>query len=142
MNHSFLRLLCGLVLGLVGLTAQGCATSGPPAPTGPIELNGTKWKLLVAGGRFDGRVVEFKKKGKDGYIGSLADKGQRLRDAVGIDIGREIFTIRLKKENEYEGVYKAVGADGSISDVEVVVFVSGNTMTWNLESANWERVAE
>jgi hypothetical protein len=126
--------------GLLALSAQGCATSGPPVPAGPVELDGTNWKLSVVDGRFDGRVVSFKKKGKDGYIGSLADKGQRLRDAVGIEIGREIFAVRRKAENEYEGMYKAVGSDGSISENEVRLFVNGNTMSWNLQSAQWERI--
>jgi hypothetical protein len=72
--HAITALLV-VSVGAALLTSSGCATGGPPAPKGPVELNNTKWKLSIAGGRFDGRVVAFKKKGKDGYIGTLAEKG-------------------------------------------------------------------
>ena len=42
-------------------------------------------------------------------------------------------------DNEYEGVYKSVDPSGTQADKEVVVFVSGNQLTWNQESAVWEK---
>src|SRR5437763_11029879 len=57
----------GAVLALVvsAFLAQGCATSGgaAPAPSGPVELDGTRWKLVALGGSLDGRVIQFKKRG-------------------------------------------------------------------------------
>jgi hypothetical protein len=36
-------------------------------------------------------------------------------------------------------VYKSVDKGGARADKEVVVFVNGNSLTWNQESAVWER---
>ena len=122
--------------------APACATSGgtaAPAPTGPIELDGTKWKLVMLAGSLDGRVVEFHKRGEDGYSGKLVELGRKLRDAMGIQPGFEMFQLKRKKENEYEGVYKGIDANGAVSNKEVVVFVAGNNLNWNQESAVWER---
>jgi hypothetical protein len=135
------RLTVILAAALLGMLGQACATSGgaPPPPSGPIELDGTRWKLIALGGNLDGRVVEFHKRGSDGYVGQLIDVGRRLRDVVGLKPGYEIFQLKKKKENEYEGVYKSVDPSGTQADKEVVVFVSGNQLTWNQESAVWER---
>jgi hypothetical protein len=123
--------------------APGCATSGgaaaPAAPSGPIELDGTRWKLVMLAGALDGRVVEFHKRGSDGYSGKLIEMGRKLRDAMGVQPGFELFQLKRKKENEYEGVYKAVDASGAVQNKEVVVFVAGNNLNWNQESAVWER---
>lgn len=121
------------------LVLQACATSGPPPPTGPIELDKSRWKLVMLGGQLDGRVVEFQKRGEDGYSGKLVDLGKRLRDVVGLQEGYEVFQLKRKKENEYEGIYQAIDPKGGIIGKEVVIFVSGNNLTWNQESAVWER---
>jgi hypothetical protein len=130
----------------LGFMAQGCATSGassgpaaPAASSGPVELDGTRWKLIALGGQLDGRIVEFHKRGSDGYVGEMVDVGRRLRDVVGLKPGYQLFQLKKKKENEYEGVYKSVDPSGTQADKEVVVFVNGNTLTWNQESAVWER---
>jgi hypothetical protein len=65
--------------------------------------------------------------------------GRKLRDAMGIQPGFEMFQLKRKKENEYEGVYKAVDGSGAVQNKEVVVFVAGNNLNWNQESAVWER---
>jgi hypothetical protein len=132
----FSALPTGLVL------STGCATSGGAAASdgAPVELDGSKWKLVALGSRLDGRVVEFKKRGADGYIGELAEPGSRLREATGIKIGQEIFRLRKRGLNEYEGMYRAIGPDGSFTEKEVTVFVQGNSLSWNQESAVWERV--
>jgi hypothetical protein len=129
-----------LALTAVTLGVMACATSGgPPPPSGPVALDGTRWKLVALGGNLDGRVIEFHKRGSDAYIGQLVDPGRRLRDVVGLKPGFEMLQLKKKKENEYEGVYKAVDASGGQADKEVVVFVNGNNLTWNQESAVWER---
>ncbi len=128
-------------LALAMLT-PACATggaSGPPAPTGPVELDGTRWKLVALGGNLDGRIIEFHKRGSDGYVGQLVEVGRRLRDVVGLKPGFEMLQLKKKSENEYEGVYKSVDPSGTQADKEVVVFVNGNNLTWNQESAVWER---
>jgi hypothetical protein len=135
-------LIATMTAALVGLAA--CATSGsssPPAPSGPIELDGSRWKLIALGGNLDGRIVEFHKRGADGYVGELVDTGRRLRDVVGLKPGFQMFQLKKtpQKENQYEGVYKSVDPSGSQQDKEVVVFVNGNQLTWNQESAVWER---
>jgi hypothetical protein len=130
-------------LFLLGCLAQACATGGatpPPAASGPVELDKTRWKLVALGGNLDGRIVEFKKRGSDGYEGSLVDLGRRLRSVVGLEPGFKMFALKKKGENEYEGVYKSVDPSGAQADKEVVVFVNGNQMTWNQETAVWERV--
>lgn len=137
-NHTVFTTLL-----LLGALVSACATGGstaPPAPSGPVELDGTRWKLVAVGGNLDGRIVEFKKRGSDGYEGSLVEVGRRLRSVVGLEPGFKMFALKRKGENEYEGVYKAVDPNGSQSDKEVVVFINGNQMTWNQETAVWERV--
>jgi hypothetical protein len=136
------RLTLTLAAAVLGLMAQACATSGgssPPPASGPIELDGTRWKLIALGGNLDGRIVEFHKRGSDGYVGQMVDPGRRLRDVVGLKPGYEMFQLKKKKDNEYEGVYKSVDPSGTQADKEVVVFVSGNQLTWNQESAVWEK---
>jgi len=128
---------------LFGVMAQACATSGssspPPAASGPQELDGTKWKLVALAGSLDGRVVEFKKRGSDGYEGKLVSLGRRLQDVVGLQEGEVLFKLKRKTDTEFEGTYKAIDAKGGVNEKEVVVFVNGNTLTWNQESAVWEK---
>jgi hypothetical protein len=138
---NILRLvLCSILLGVTVAGAGACASSGGASkPTGPVELDGSRWKLVVAGGKMDGRVVEFKKRG-DGYVGVLVEPGMQLRNATGVDVGTlNLFSLKPKGVNEYAGVYKAVASDGSVIDKEVNVFIDGDNLTWNLESATWER---
>jgi hypothetical protein len=142
MSRSWRRPLTSVVALLVfGMLAQACATSGssPPAPSGPVELDGTRWKLVAIGGQLDGRIVEFKKRGANGYSGKLVSLGRRLQDVVGLQEGYEMFQLKKKSETEYEGVYKSIDPKGGQADKEVVVFVNGNQLTWNQESAVWER---
>jgi hypothetical protein len=122
-----------------GVLAQACATSGPPVPSGPVELDKTRWKLVALAGQLDGRVVEFQKRGSDAYVGKLVVLGRRLQDVVGLKEGFEMFQLKKKGENEYEGVYKSVEPNGNQIDKEVNISVNGNSFTWNQETANWER---
>ena len=135
--------LLSMTLALSGAGLAGCAsTSGASSvPSGPVALQGARYKLLAAGGTLDGRVVEFLQKG-DTVIGCLAAAGNRLRGVAGIDMGTRIFSLQKKGDNQYEGVYKAISPDGSIADKEVTLFFDGEGMNWNLESATWERQSE
>jgi hypothetical protein len=128
-----------LALLLFGVLAQACATSGPPPPSGPVELDGTKWKLVSLGGSLDGRVIQFQKRGSNGYEGKLVNLGRRLQDVVGLQEGFVMFQLKRKSDAEFEGVYKAIEPKGGQQDKEVVMFVNGNSMTWNQESAVWEK---
>jgi uncharacterized protein (DUF2147 family) len=131
--------LPALAFLVFGVLAQACATSGPPTPTGPAELDGTKWKLVALAGSLDGRIVQFEKRGSNGYEGKLVNLGRRLQDVVGLQEGFVMFQLKRKGDNEFEGVYKAIDPKGGQQDKEVVVFVNGNTMTWNQENATWEK---
>ena len=122
----------------------GCASSGSAASgktDGPLVLEGARYKLLAAGGSLDGRTVEFMVRGK-GLMGCLAGMGNKLRGAAGIDMGTWVFSLQEKAPNEYEGVYRAIGADGSITDKPVAVSFQSDSLGWNLESATWERQSE
>jgi hypothetical protein len=135
-------LLPALAFLFCGVLAQACATSGAPAApaqTGPVELDGTKWKLVALGGALDGREVTFQKRGSNGYSGKLTSLGRRLADVVGLQEGFEMFQLKRKSDNEFEGIYKSIDPKGGQQDKEVVVFVNGNSMTWNQESAVWEK---
>jgi uncharacterized protein (DUF2147 family) len=134
--------LPALAILLCGVLAQACATSSSasaPAPSGPAELDGTHWKLVALGGQLDGRVVEFKKRGSNSYEGKIVSLGRRLQDVVGLQEGYVLFQLKRKGDNEFEGVYKSIEPKGGQTDKEVVVFVNGSTMTWNQESAVWEK---
>lgn len=134
-------ILPALALLVFGVLAQACASSNsnPPPPSGPAELDGTKWKLVALAGALDGRVVQFQKRGSNGYEGKLVNLGRRLADVVGLQEGFVMFQLKRKSDNEFEGIYKAIEPKGGQQDKEVVVFVNGNTMTWNQESAVWEK---
>lgn len=131
-----------IMLGSATIVVQACATgtSAVVKPTGPVDLDKTQWRLVALGGSLDGRIVEFKRRGDDGYSGTLVDLGRRLRDVVGIKPGMQIFTLKRRAENEYEGIYKAIQTNGNYADKEIVVFIKDNTMTWDQESAIWERI--
>jgi uncharacterized protein (DUF2147 family) len=134
--------LPALAFLVFGVLAQACATSSssaPPAPSGPAELDGTKWKLVALAGALDGRIVQFQKRGASSYEGKLITLGRRLQDVVGLQEGFVMFQLKRKSDNEFEGVYKAIEPKGGQQDKEVVVFVNGNSMTWNQESAVWEK---
>lgn len=129
---------------LFGVLAQACATSGSssssaPQASGPVELDGTKWKLLMLGGSLDGRVVQFHKRGSDGYEGKLVALGRRLQDVVGLQEGETVFKLKRKGDTEFEGTYKAIDPKGGIQEKEVVIDVKGNNLLWNQESATWEK---
>jgi hypothetical protein len=137
-NHTLLIALTALVPAVFA----GCASSsGAAKPSGPVPLDGARYKLIAAGGSLDGRIVEFKKRG-DGFMGCLVDAGMKLRSAPGIDLGIWIFSLKPKKENEYEGAYRAIGSDGAPNEKEVFVSFEGDNLSWNLESATWERQSE
>src|SRR5947207_2025614 len=99
-------LLPAACLALAAL-APACATGGgdaqpgsaatAEAASGPVELDGTKWKLVMLGGNLDGRVIEFQKRGSDGYVGKLVEPGRKLRDAIGIQPGFEMLQLKRKK---------------------------------------------
>jgi hypothetical protein len=131
--------MLALLLAAPVMAAACATTGGPPAPSGPVELDGTRWKLVVLAGNLDGRVIEFHKRGSDGYVGELVEPGRRLANVVGLGANFPIFKLKRKKENEYEGVYKSVDPGGGQVDKEVVVFVKGNNLTWDQEPALWER---
>jgi hypothetical protein len=127
---------CALLGGCASTGSSGSGSSG-----GPLVLEGARYKLLAAGGSLDGRVVEFLVRGK-GLMGCLAAPGSKLRGAAGIDVGTWVFSAQEKAPNEYEGVYRAIGADGSITDKPVAISFQGDSLGWNLESATWERQSE
>ena len=137
------RLLLAVVLATSTLA---CATSGgnatPAAPAGPIELDGTRWKMLMTpAGRLDLRIIQFKKQGT-GYLGLLKDFGLQLRSVPGIREDMVFFKLEATAGaiNEYTGSYEAPGPDGVMSASIVNVSISGNRLIWNLGSAVWERV--
>jgi hypothetical protein len=143
--HALASSVASLALfGALAGSLAGCASSGGASgakPGEPVALEGARYKLLAAGGQLDGRVVEFLQRG-DTVVGCLAEPGPKLRSATGIDTGLRIFSMSKKANNEWEGVYRAVGGDGSITDKPVAVSFDGDGMTWNLESATWERQSE
>jgi hypothetical protein len=144
LNSSSLVLASMVALGGIAGGLSGCASSGGASstkPGEPVELKGARYKLLAAGGALDGRVVEFMQ-GGDTAVGCLAAPGAKLRSATGVDLGLRVFSIQKKGPNEWEGTYRAVGADGSISDKPVALNFDGDNMSWNLESATWERQSE
>jgi hypothetical protein len=104
-----------------------------------VELDKTRWKLVAVAGQLDGRVIEFQRRGSDAYSGKLVVLGRRLQDVVGLKEGFEMFQLRRKAENEYEGTFKSIDPNGSQVDKEVYISVKGNTFTWNQEAATWER---
>lgn len=127
---------------MAGLST-GCASSGAAsgASAGPVVLDGARYKLLAAGGALDGRVVEFVQRGAS-LRGCLVGLGNKLRGAAGVSTGTPVFALQEKGPLEYEGSYKAIMADGSINEKEVAVNFQGNNLSWNLESATWERQSE
>ena len=127
---------------LFGVLAQACATSSSSTaaqPAGPVELDQTKWKLLMLGGSLDGRVVQFHKRGADGYEGKLVEKGRKLQDVVGLQEGETIFKLKRRSDTEFEGTYKAIDAKGGVAEKEVTIDVKNNNLLWNQESATWEK---
>ena len=139
-NRAARALRIFTLFATVPLLAAGCATGGATsaANAAPVELDGTKWKLIILAGKMDGRVVAFKKKGA-GYEALLEEPGPRLQGVPGIHAGAWAFLVRPKGNNEFEGAYRAFASDGSIPEKEVRLFVEGDTMTWDLESATWSK---
>ncbi len=142
MNKNSVRFVTfAVALSAAGLSGCASTSGASSAPKGPVALQGARYKLLAAGGALDGRVVEFLQKGET-VIGCLASPGNRLRSVTGLDTGIRVFSLQKKGENQYDGVYKAISPDGSIADKEVTVFFEGEGMSWNLESATWERQSD
>jgi hypothetical protein len=152
--RTLIRTLLATLVVLGPLALGGCASSGsagagaaPVDPSAPVELEGARYKLVASGGSLDGRVVEFIK-GGDTIRGCLVTFGMRLRKVTGLDLGIPIFQAKQSKTNpnEYEGMYKNIGPDGSMADKEVQISflggAPGGSLTWNLESATWERQEE
>ena len=148
--HKLLSTLLASTLLCAGLAAplmSGCATtSSSSASSGPVELNGTKWKMSMGGnGRIDGRIVEFKGEATNGYVGTLIKKPRAWEDSGVTGVPDDFVMFRLKPTgtvNEYSGVYRTIGGDSGLAEQEVVVTIDGNQLRWNLETALWERVEE
>ena len=127
--------LCGTFLG-------ACAST-PAVPLKKEEIDGTKYKLVAISGRLDQRVVQFRKRG-GGYIGILVQKGKFLQELVGVADNMEMFRVGPVEgaDNVYEGVFITYQGDGTRTETEVKVNFYKDTLSWNLESATWERVRE
>lgn len=127
--------LCGTFLG-------ACAST-PVVPLKKEEIDGTKYKLVAISGRLDQRVVQFRKRG-GGFVGILVQKGKFLQEQVGVPNDMEMFRVGPVEgaDNVYEGVFTTFQADGTRPETEVKLNFFKDTMSWNLESATWERVKE
>jgi len=143
-SFLFQAVLFALVLPAL---ASGCATtSGPVKPIGHAQLDGARYKMVVGASSMDHRVIEFKAKG-EGLIGRLVEKGRVLSQIVGVEEGREFFSLAPVKDaapeggvlNTFQGIYKNINPDGSASERECVVQFYEDKLTWNLESSTWER---
>lgn len=139
------RMKHGISVGLFAtvLWLLGCASTGPvPGPSGPVELDNTRWKLVTIEGEMDGRVVQFQKTDKNRYVGILIDLGHRIRHVLGVSTGSAIFQLkRLKgQENQYQGSYVAIQPTGRIQSFQTVVRIEGGNLMWDLAPALWERV--
>lgn len=124
-------------------TFMGACASTPVVPLKREELDGAKYKLVVISGRLDQRVVQFRKRGT-GFIGVLVTKGKFLQEIVGVADNMEMFKISPVEgiDNVYEGLFVTYQGDGARTEVEVKVNFYKDNLTWNLESATWERVQE
>jgi hypothetical protein len=129
-----------LVPAALGALSSGCATASAPAATTPIELDGTKWKLVTYLGKMDGRVVQFQKGGGGGYMAKMVEPGVALRDRAGVE-GMTAFTLTpTGTMNEYRGYFTTIGSEGGSQQQEVIVTVfNEDELRWNLESS-WSRV--
>jgi hypothetical protein len=142
-----IRTLLACTLLALAPIASGCASSGapkPPAdPNAPVDLDGARYKLVESRGSLDQRMVEFAVAG-DTIRGCLVTFGMKLRNVTGLDTGVPVITAKKtgKSPNEYAGSYKSIEPDGQMADKEVTLNFSGDTMTWNLESATWNRQEE
>ena len=136
---------CALAVAVAQLV--GCASSSggaaatPAKPGEPVALDGADYKLLAAGGGLDGRVVEFVERGNT-IRGCLVKPGNKLRSASGVEMGTWVFSLTQKGPNEYEGVYRAIGPDASVQEKQVALNFAGDSMSWNQESATWERQSD
>lgn len=134
-----LRLVWGLAL------MAGCATSGGAgsAASGPLELDGTRWKLTVLEGKLDGRVIEFKKSGPNTYAGRLVERARWMENVPGIPDQMEMFSVRKTDQtNTYAGLYKTYTPGGGYTEQEVNFSVTPEALNWNLASAVWERASK
>jgi hypothetical protein len=124
-------------------TVMGACASAPVVPLKREELDGSKYKLIAIAGRLDQRVVQFRKRGT-GFIGVLVTKGKFLQEIVGIPADMEMFKLSPVEgsDNGYEGVFITYQGDGARTESEVKVSFYKDNLTWNLESASWERVQE
>lgn len=138
------RALLGATLPLL-LVACATTSSLPSTPLPADQLNGARYKLLASGAGIDHRVVEFEvSPSGETARGKLVSLGRVLSQRVGVHEGYECFKLskseRPDEPNTWEGVYRSIEADGRQSDREVRVEFFTDRLTWNLESATWERV--
>jgi|GEM_PF-2749511 len=137
------------VLGALVLPALMSACASMNAPTKPIgaeQLAGARYKLVVGSSGMDHRVLEFNIKG-GALVGTLVEKGRVLSQIVGVQEGREFFSLSPVEDappengvlNTFQGVYKNINANGSASEQECTVQFYEDKFTWNLESSTWER---
>jgi hypothetical protein len=127
----------------LALSVSGCATV-PAKPLAPEKLEGSRWKLVIAAGKMDHRVIEFKREGGS-IVGRLVDHGRVLSQMVGIPDNMVQFKIRPHEglgaaPNVFSGVYTTYQGDGMPLEREVLLTFYEDNFTWNLESATWSRV--
>jgi hypothetical protein len=145
-NSPRRSILFQAVLGALVLPAlmSACATMNAPSkPIGAEQIRGVRYKLVSG---MDRRVIEFNIKG-GALVGTLVETGRVLSQVVGVQEGREFFSLSPDKGappengvlNTFQGVYKNINADGSPSERECTVQFYEDKFTWNLESASWER---
>jgi hypothetical protein len=145
MNNRGSHLFFSLLIAGLGALGAGCASSGGASggpsgqPAGPIELDGTKWKLTLNNGSFDGREIQFKKEGSKFLTGSLTEVGRQMRNNTAAHPGVWIFQIFLPavSENTYRGIYRPPGS--MESEATFSVSADGKLLRCSLMESNWFR---
>lgn len=104
---------------------------------GQPQLVGTRWKLSMTEGGYDGRIIEFKR-GPGRYQGVLTKVGRQLDGKLGAHEGLVLMELVPDRQvGTFRGLERVPGRD--INEVICSVRADGGAMKCNTESTLWAR---
>jgi hypothetical protein len=118
----------------------GCASTatGMGPITGGQDLAGTRWKLPMVQGARDGRTIEFRPAGTQGYRAVLTKVGMQLQKVVGAYEGAVMMElIADRSPGTFRGVEQIPGQD--LREVTCSLSASGEEMKCSNEDWIWMR---
>jgi hypothetical protein len=138
---SLHKLTCTAALMACTVLPTACATGAGTSVTAnksTADLTGSTWKLPMTQAGRDGRLVEFKAHGRNGYHVVLKKVGNQLEKVVGAYEGLVLMELTQDgSPRNFTGIERVPGRD--LAEVRCSISAAADEMKCNNEDWVWLR---